>query len=300
MHLGNGIICPVTGIPMLMLAGITAYYAFKKAKTDFNKEKILYTITLTILVFTLQMINFSIPHTGSSGHIIGAMLLSVLIGPYAGFIAMCSIILVQGIFFADGSLLALGCNIINMGAFASFAAYPLIYKPFSKNNKEFIGAILSSILALQLGAFAVVTEGVLSGSIALNSIANFTCLMQIIHLPIGIIEGLITGIVILAVKKTNYKKASISFGLLSLIFASFIFKFASTKPDGLEWSLLKIEDSIIPQIQSQIFIISETLQNKTAILTNIEPLYSNLLGIFILGFIMYLLCFFMYKQKAEN
>ena len=70
MHLGNGIICPVTGIPMLAIAGLTAIYAFKKAKKDFSKDKIFQTITVTGLVFALQMINFAIPTTGSSGHIV--------------------------------------------------------------------------------------------------------------------------------------------------------------------------------------------------------------------------------------
>ena len=107
MHLGNGIICPVTGIPMLAIAGITAFYAYKNMKKDFNKDKILLTVTLTGLVFALQMINFAIPTTGSSGHIVGAVLLSALLGPYAAFLAMCSILLVQSVFFADGGLLAL-------------------------------------------------------------------------------------------------------------------------------------------------------------------------------------------------
>ena len=63
MHLGNGIICPVTGIPMLAIAAGTAFYAYKKARKDFTKDKILPTVALTALVFALQMINFAIPST---------------------------------------------------------------------------------------------------------------------------------------------------------------------------------------------------------------------------------------------
>ena len=135
MHLGNGIICPVTGIPMLAIAGAAAIYAYKKATNDFSKDKIFSAAAAAGLVFALQMINFSIPQTGSSGHIIGGILLSALIGRYAGFLAMCSILIVQAVFFADGGLLALGCNIFNMGVLSCYVAYPLLYKPLAKHSK---------------------------------------------------------------------------------------------------------------------------------------------------------------------
>ena len=98
MHLGNGIICPVTGVPMLAIAGVTAFYAFKKARKDFPKDKIMPAVMLTALVFALQMINFAIPATGSSGHVVGAVLLAALLGPYAAFLAICSILTVQAVF----------------------------------------------------------------------------------------------------------------------------------------------------------------------------------------------------------
>ncbi len=77
------------------------------------------------------MINFSIPQTGSSGHFIGAILLAILLGPNIAYIAMSVIITIQAIFFNDGGILALGCNIFNMGFLACYVAYPFIYKFFS-------------------------------------------------------------------------------------------------------------------------------------------------------------------------
>ena len=147
MHVGNSIICPVTGIPMIVAMGATAIWAFKKARTDFSKDKILPTVMLTALVFGLQMINFTIPTTASSGHIIGAILLSAILGPYVAFLSMCSILLVQSLFFADGGILALGCNIFNMGVLACFVAYPIVYKVF---KNKVVGSIFASIVALQL------------------------------------------------------------------------------------------------------------------------------------------------------
>ena len=290
MHLGNGIICPVTGIPMLAVAGIAAYYAYKKAKTDFTKNKIFTTVAATTLVFALQMINFAIPQTGSSGHIVGGILLAILLGPAAAFLAMCAILLVQAVFFADGGLLALGCNIFNMGALACFAAYPLLYKPLAKINRPFLGALLASVAALQFGSIAVVLESALSGTIAPASILNFAGLMQAIHLPIGIIEGVVTGLIAVSAKFIDMKKLSIVFSSVAVILAGIISQYASQKPDGLEWSLLNIHSPLIAQTQGHLFALSETIQAKTAVLAAMPSTPANIIGLAAVGITMYFVC----------
>lgn len=290
MHLGNGIICPVTGIPMLAAAGIAAYYAYKKAKTDFSKNKIFTTVAATTLVFALQMINFAIPQTGSSGHIVGGILLAILLGPAAAFLAMCAILLVQAVFFADGGLLALGCNIFNMGALACFAAYPLLYKPLAKINRPFVGALLASVAALQFGSIAVVLESALSGTIAPASILNFAGLMQAIHLPIGIIEGVVTGLIAVSAKFIDMKKLSIVFSSVAVILAGIISQYASQKPDGLEWSLLNIHSSLIAGTQGYLFTLSEAVQTKTAVLAAMPSIPANIVGLAAVGITMYFVC----------
>lgn len=301
MHLGNGIICPVTGIPMLAIAGVTVFYAYKKAKNEFSKDKILPAAVLTGLVFALQMINFAIPSTGSSGHIVGAILLAALLGPFAAFLAMCAILVVQAVFFADGGLLALGCNIFNMGILACFVAYPLFYKPLADRNRVVTGAILASVAALQLGSIAVVIEGALSGSVELSSFLKFTGLMQAIHLPIGIVEGLVTGAVIVVAKFMDTKKFSAAAGGISLILAGVISNYASQKPDGLEWSLLNIP--VVEQTQNALYGISEAVQAKTAVLANLPYTSGSILGLLLVCGLMYLtgllICRKMIRENAE-
>lgn len=287
MHLGNGIICPVTGIPMLAIAGAAAIYAYKKAKNDFSKDKIFSAAAAAGLVFALQMINFSIPQTGSSGHIIGGILLSALIGRYAGFLAMCSILIVQAVFFADGGLLALGCNIFNMGVLSCFVAYPLLYKPLAKRSKPVAGAILASVGALQLGSIAVVLEGALSGSIAMSSVWNFTGLMQMIHIPIGLVEGIVTAAVVVAAKFASSKKLSYFLSITAVILAGVISPYASQKPDGLEWSLLNISDSVVMQTQGLLYEFSQTVQAKSAIFTGMPYTFGAIAGLFAVAAIMF-------------
>lgn len=291
MHLGNSIICPVTGIPMIVAMGATAIWAWGKCKDSsthdiFRKDKILPTVMLTALVFGLQMINFSIPITASSGHIIGAILLSALLGPYAAFLSMCAILLVQSLFFADGGILALGCNIFNMGFLACFVAYPIVYKVF---KNKVIGSIFASIVALQLGSLSVVVEGAISGSI--TNMAMFTSLMCSIHLAISVIEGVVTAGIVAVAQKTNLSKMfSYITGGFALVLAGIISSYASTKPDGLEWSLLNMSDSFIAQTQGQIYAVSEIIQTKTAILTSIPNIAANIIGIGII--ILLTLCMF--------
>ena len=298
MHLGNSIICPVTGIPMLVAAGAMVVWAFKKAKKDFTKDSILPAVALTSFVFALQMINFSIPTTSSSGHIVGAVLLAALLGPYSGFLAICGILLVQALFFADGGLMALGCNIFNMGILACFAAYPLIYKPLAGRKRPVTGAILASIAALQLGSIAVVIESFISGST--SNFAMFASLMQSIHFAIGIIEGIFTAVVIVIANKTAIsKKFSYSISGLALILAGFISQFASTKPDGLEWSLLNMSESFVEQTQGYFYNLSEIIQVKTAILAQIPAIPANILGLLAVAFIMYVACIILTNKKSE-
>ena len=297
MHIGNSIICPVTGIPMLVVAGVTAFYAYKKAKKNFSKDKIFQTVALTAMVFAMQMINFAIPQTSSSGHIIGGVLLAALLSPSVAFLAMCSILLVQAVFFADGGLLALGCNIFNMGVLACFVAYPLFYKPLADKNKPFLGAVAASIIALQLGSLAVVAESALSGSVALSGVGAFAALMQAIHLPIGVAEGFVTGGIVLASKFVDSKKLSCCFAGLAIVLGGLISQFASTKPDGLEWSLLNVSDFVVNQTQSAVYAVSEFVQQKTAILTLLNGSVAAIVGIALVACMMFLVC---NNLKAET
>lgn len=215
---------------------------------------------LGAFIFAAQMINFTIPATGSSGHLGGGMILAVILGPYAAFIVMASVLTVQALFFADGGLLALGCNIWNLGIYPCFIAYPLIYKPLvqagSSPKRITIAALISGVIALQLGAFSVVIETMLSGRSELP-FGTFVLLMQPVHLGIGFVEGLVTAGVINFIKTARpeilestssalplapdipLRKVLISLLVVAALTGGALSWFASSNPDGLEWSIEK-------------------------------------------------------------
>lgn len=243
---------------------------------------------LGAFIFAAQMINFTIPGTGSSGHLGGGMILAIMLGPYAAFIVMASVLTVQALFFADGGLLALGCNIWNLGIYPCFIAYPLIYKPLAGTEgtpkRTTIAAAISGIVGLQLGALSVVLETMLSGRSELP-FSTFAMMMQPVHLGIGLVEGSVTAGVINFVRATRpeilqssasarplsaevpIRKVLVGLLMAAMLTGGALSWFASANPDGLEWSIEKVFGKPeLPEQKSGIAPELKKLQQKTAFL----------------------------------
>ncbi|MDE7476693.1 MAG: energy-coupling factor ABC transporter permease [Lachnospiraceae bacterium] len=195
MHMADALVVPAVAATMYACSTVAGGYSVHRVRLENEPKKIPVMGVMGAFVFATQMINFTIPGTGSSGHLCGGMLLSALLGPYAGFLAMIGVLLIQCLFFADGGLLALGCNIWNMAFYGCFIGALLIWQPMMKKGAtrgKIIGAsILGCVLTLQFGAFSVVIETLVSGVTELPFTA-FAATMQPIHLAIGLVEGLIT------------------------------------------------------------------------------------------------------------
>lgn len=284
MHMADALITPVVGGTMWMAStGITAY-SIKKLKLNLDERKVPLMGVMGAFVFAAQMINFAIPGTGSSGHIGGGLLLAIILGPYAGFITMASILTIQALFFADGGLLSLGCNIINLGFYTCFVAYPYIYKRILKNGHShlrlFSATMLASVIGLQLGAFSVVLETFLSGKTELPFNA-FLLLMQPIHLVIGVIEGLVIVSVVSFIYKSkpelleatqdiepsshlSLKTITIILIIVTLLTSGIFSWFASSSPDGLEWSMYKVSGQEELKVNGSLYDVLSSIQAKTA------------------------------------
>ncbi len=286
MHMSDALLSPAVGITMwAVTAGVTAY-SLKKVAPETDTRKIPLMGIMGAFIFAAQMINFSIPGTGSSGHLGGGLLLSAVLGPYAGFLTMLSILIVQALFFADGGLLALGANVFNLGFVTSFIAYPLLFKPLlskSMDDKKILTAsLLTAIVGLQIGAFSVVLETMLSGKTVIP-FGAFLLFMQPIHLAIGIVEGLVTAAVLVFVikqqpeildaamnrnslEKAPVRKVILTMAGLALIVGLAVSWFASSHPDGLEWSLFKSTGVEELESDGKLHESLGTFQEKVAIL----------------------------------
>ena len=257
MHMADALLSPAVGGTMWAVSAGLLAYSSSRLKSSLDDRRVPLMGVLAAFVFAAQMINFSIPGTGSSGHLGGGLILAVLLGPHAAFLAIASVLSVQALFFADGGLLALGCNIFNMGVISCFVAYPLIFKPLAGDSpsraKLMTASISAATLGLVLGAFSVVMETVASGISALP-FSSFVLLMLPIHLAIGLVEGVVTAMLLVFLHKARpelfgaatpgvsrpLRPVVIGLALAALVTAGALSWFASADPDGLEWATAKV------------------------------------------------------------
>ena len=286
MHMADALVAPAVAGVMYVASGAAAGYSIHKVRLENDSKKIPVMGVMGAFVFAAQMINFTIPGTGSSGHLCGGMLLSAILGPYAGFLSMIGVLLIQCLLFADGGLLALGCNVWNMAFYGCFIGAMLIWKPIMKNGasklKIALASITGCVLTLQLGAFSVCLETFASGVTELP-FAGFVAVMQPIHLAIGLVEGLITAAVLCFVyearpellwgvggeAKSARLSAKKTVGIMAaaaVVIAGVVSLFASGLPDGLEWSMERIAGTAELEATGGIYSIAAAIQNATAIL----------------------------------
>jgi cobalt/nickel transport system permease protein len=264
----------------------TIGYGSKRLKARLDDRKVPLMGVMGAFLFASQMINFTIPGTGSSGHLGGGMIAAVMLGSHAGFLVMASVLTVQALFFADGGLLALGCNIWNLGFYPCFVAYPLIYKPLAGNGRSFprilAASMASAVAGLQMGSFSVVLQTLLSGKTDLP-FGTFLLVMQPIHLAIGVVEGIVTAGVINYVRaarpeildgsgsagrptpRISFRNVLVAFAALVVVTGGVLSWFASAHPDGLEWSIGKVAGKgELPRHGDGIAAEIQGLQERTA------------------------------------
>lgn len=287
MHMADALLSPAVGGAMWAATAASTVYCSRKVREEMDDRKIPLMGVLGAFIFAAQMINFTIPGTGSSGHLGGGMILAVLLGPHAAFLVMASVLTVQALFFADGGLLALGANIFNLGVFPCFVAYPLFFRPLAGPDPSPARLTLASVVAaavgLQFGALGVVTQTVLSGVSELPFRA-FLFLMLPIHLAIGVVEGLATAAVVSFVRRAqpellartaqqkplgavSVRKVLVGLGLAAAVTGAGLSWFASAHPDGLEWAIARITGS--EELEHGGGAVHETLervQGKTSFL----------------------------------
>ena len=270
MHMADALLHPAVGAVMYAATAAAVTVSAVKLKKDEEPAKLPTMAVTAALVFAGQMINYTIPGTGSSGHLCGGMLLSALLGPYAGFLSMAVILAIQCLFFADGGLLALGANCWNMAFYGCFVGYFLIWRPIMKSKwfgegrsaeraRIITASIAGCVITLQLGALSVVIETSLSGITELP-FGAFVALMQPIHLAIGLVEGLITAAVLVFVYdsrpellqgvelseseggKRSLRTVVAILAAVAIVVGGGLSLMASSNPDGLEWALFGNKD----------------------------------------------------------
>ena len=288
MHMADALLSPVVAGTMYACSTAVAAYSVTKIRKEDDQTKIPTMGIMGAFVFAAQMINFTIPGTGSSGHLCGGMLLSAMLGAPAGFLTMIGILLIQCLMFADGGLMALGANVWNMAFYGCFIGAMVIWRLVMKNGaskkKIMAASIIGCVVTLQLGAFSVTLETLASGITELPFTA-FVSVMQPIHLAIGLVEGIITACVLVFVyearpellwgiggsseklkNRFSLKKTVAILAAAAVVIAGGLSLAASQYPDGLEWSIEKLTGDTELEADGEIYDKASQVQDTTAVL----------------------------------
>jgi cobalt/nickel transport system permease protein len=247
MHIPDGFLSTLVAIILWVISASAVAYALRRVGKDLGERQVPLMGVLAAAIFAGQMLNFSVTG-GTSGHLLGAALATILLGPWAAVIVLTSVVSIQAFLFQDGGLLALGANLFNMavvGVTVSYFVYTSIQKlARGKSWGVFVGGFAAAWLSIVIASLACALELALSGT----SPANVSVpAMGGIHMLIGLGEGLITvgalaflyaarrDLLHLGTAAPKGGAAIWVFGLGIAALLAVLSPLASAHPDGLEW-----------------------------------------------------------------
>lgn len=206
MHIPDGVIGPGASAAAGVVAAGGFGIAVSRARRYLTDRLVPLAALVTAFVFAGQMINFPVL-PGMSGHLLGGVLAAVLVGPWAGFLVIAIVLIIQAFLFADGGLTALGLNIVNMaliGAVGGYLLYRVIFRlGGSRPDRVAAAASVAAFLSVPLAGLGFVVEFALGGTAESLSIGAILVAMVGTHSLIGIGEGVITFFVVGAVMKAR-------------------------------------------------------------------------------------------------
>ena len=194
MHIPDGFITPTTAAVMFGISIFFLAVAWKKVQADYPKSFAPLIAISSAFVFAAQMINFPIIF-GTSGHLVGGTFLAVLLGPWAGMLSMTIVLLMQGVFFADGGLIAFGANVFNMAIIGALSYFLIkLLNRNSKSQRRFVSSVfLASWLSVVAGSLAAgIQIGISPVFAEAGGIMVAIPAMLFWHVLIGLGEGAIT------------------------------------------------------------------------------------------------------------
>jgi cobalamin biosynthesis protein CbiM len=201
VHIPDGFIDLKTSAAFSAAAAIAVGGAVKGARNQLSEQSAPLAGLTAVFIFAVQMLNFPVA-AGTSGHLLGAALAMVLVGPYAATLALSVVLIIQAFLFADGGLTALGLNIFNMGVlgvWASFGIFLILKKLLPKTKSSIVVAsFIAALLSVPAAAAGFVVQYAI-GANATFSVSAVLSAMIGTHVFIGIGEAIITALTVSAV-----------------------------------------------------------------------------------------------------
>ena len=202
MHIPDGFLTPAVSVVGWGIAVViercdtadsgTIVVALRQTRRQLDDRMVPLMGVLAAFLFAAQAINFPVA-TGTSGHLIGAALAAIVMGPWAATLIMTAVLAVQGLLFQDGGLVVMGWNIVNMGVIATFAgylAYTLARRLSGESRMAFMSASFAAgWISVVVASLATAIELAASGT---SPLVLAVAAMGSVHALIGVGEGVIT------------------------------------------------------------------------------------------------------------
>jgi cobalt/nickel transport system permease protein len=191
MHIPDGFLDPgVAAVAGVVSAGAVAY-GLRRAEASLDDKAIPLLGVTGAFIFAAQMLNFPVAG-GTSGHLLGAALAAVLLGPWLACLVLSVVLTAQAFVFADGGITALGANVLNMGVIGALLVGALMLgarRVLPDRHDVFLAIVaVGAWLAVMAGALATSIELALSG-IPLGTVLPT---MLGVHALIGLGEAVVT------------------------------------------------------------------------------------------------------------
>jgi cobalt/nickel transport system permease protein len=210
MHMSDGIVNAPTSVGFAVLALAALGVCAWRARTELDERTVPLAGLVAAFIFAVQMVNFPIL-PGVSGHLLGGALAAILVGPFTGALCVAIVLVVQSLLFADGGVTALGTNVTNMaliGVAAGYTTAVVLYAALRRRRPQvsvtslgviaFVAAVIGTICA----SMGFVVEYAIGGASA-TSMGTVTAYMLGTHTLIGIGEGVITALTVMAVARSR-------------------------------------------------------------------------------------------------
>jgi len=210
MHMSDGIVNAPTSVIFGVIAVAAIGLCAVKARTELDERTVPLAGLVAAFIFAVQMANFPIL-PGVSGHLLGGALAAILVGPYTGALCIAIVLIVQSLLFADGGITALGTNITNMsvvGVATAYATAAGLYALVRRRTPDVTVAglgVISFVAALTgtvCAAMAFVVEYAIGGA-GVTSLGAVAAYMFGTHALIGVGEGVITAVTVMAVARSR-------------------------------------------------------------------------------------------------
>jgi cobalt/nickel transport system permease protein len=248
MHIPDGFLDARTLVAAAAVATVGVGLALHAVRRHLPPRRVPLIGLAAAFVFAAQMLNFPVA-AGTSGHLIGAALASVLLGPAAAVVAMSAVLLLQALMFADGGITALGANVLNLAVIAPLVAHG-VYRivcavagtgPRATLLAAGFAAWCSTMAAALACAAQLAASGVVHWGTVLAAMGG-------VHMIIGLGEAVITMLIVAVVLRARpelvapvgqdgraRRGRALAYGAAVAIGAMILVApFASSLPDGLE------------------------------------------------------------------